>query len=114
MWSDWRIVVAYLHTGVAIGLPWRGGGIVNGSPWDAERLMNRRGKLPLDCLWITQDCLWIAFGFALGLADDGDCQGVAHGFVTSGLARDCLRVTHGLPGGLPWNGQGIATAEHAR
>ena len=45
------------------------------------------------------DCLWIAFGFALGLAEDGDCQGVAYG-----LPMEYF----GIMQGFPWDFHGIA------
>ena len=68
---------------------------------NAERLADRRGiafGLPL-VFWIGQDCLWIAFGFALGLAEDGDCQGVAYG-----LPMEYF----GIMQGLPWDCQNFA------
>ena len=53
----------------------------------------------MDSLRITQDCLWIAFGFALGLADDGDCQGVAYGLTTwcFGIVKDSLGIAKSVP-----------------
>ena len=63
--------------------------------------------LPLDCLWIfglDRIAFWIAFGFALGLAEDGDCQGVAYGLpmeyfgIMQGFPWDFLGIAKNLPG----------------
>ena len=62
--------------------------------------------LPLDCLWIfglDRIAFWIAFGFALGLAEDGDCQGVAYG-----LPMEYFGIMQGFPWDFPWDCQNFA------
>ena len=58
--------------------------------------------LPLDCLWIfglDRIAFGLPLGLPLGLAEDGDCQGVAYG-----LPMEYF----GIMQGLPWDCQNFA------
>ena len=93
---------SYLHKGIAIGLPWGCGGIVNGSPWACWVI----GGSP----W---DCLWIAFGFLDWTGLPLDCLWVCLGIGGRwGLPRGCLRfangILFGIMQGLPWDCRNFA------